>query len=68
VTSPTNPLWGALRGAWTSLTGVRTNAAQPVVIHDPAAEGAQDLDDPFIDPNAQSRVADLIAKAGRKSD
>jgi hypothetical protein len=48
--------------------GVRTNPAQPVVIHDPAAERAQDLDDPFIDPNAQSRVADLIAKAGRKSD
>jgi hypothetical protein len=32
-----------------------------VIVHDPAAEGPHDLDDPFFDPKVQSRIADVIA-------
>jgi hypothetical protein len=66
VNSTTKKPWGRLRAAWASLTGGTTAPTPPVVIHDPAAERAQDLDDPFLDPTAQSRAADLIARAKRK--
>lgn len=35
-----------------------------MVVNDPAAQGAKNFDDPFLDPKAQSRVGELIA-AGR---
>ena len=31
-----------------------------VIIHDPAADKAQNLDDPFLDPETQRRVGKLI--------
>ena len=68
MTSRTHTLWDALRTRWASLTGKHPDASTlpPVVIHDPAAQRAQDLDDPFIDASAQARVADVISRARRK--
>jgi hypothetical protein len=62
-------MWQAIRRVWAPLAR-RKESAQPlpeVIIHDPAAQRAQDLDDPFLDQTAQARVADLIAKARRKN-
>jgi hypothetical protein len=36
-----------------------------VFIHDPKAQGPQNLDDPFLDTEAQSRVGETIARAVR---
>jgi hypothetical protein len=36
-----------------------------VFIHDPKARGPQNLDDPFLDAEAQSRVGETIARAAR---
>ena len=36
-----------------------------VIVHDPAAYGPHDLDDPFFDGGVQSRIADVIASAGK---
>ena len=36
-----------------------------VFIHDPKAQGPQDLDDPFLNTEAQSRVGETIARAAR---
>jgi hypothetical protein len=38
----------------------------PVVVHDPAAQRAHDLDDPFFDDKVQTRVGDVIAHAGQQ--
>ncbi len=38
----------------------------PVIIHDPAAEKAHDLDDPFFDDKVQTRIGDVIANAKHK--
>jgi hypothetical protein len=37
-----------------------------VLLGDPAASRPQDLDDPFVDANAQRRVADVIARAAEQ--
>lgn len=52
------------RRLWTS-----SNAPPPanaVIIHDPDARRPHDLDDPFFDRGAQSRIAEVIARARRK--
>jgi hypothetical protein len=53
-----------IRELWHSMTR-REPAREPVqpevIVHDPAAEGPHDLDDPFFDPKVQSRMADVIA-------
>jgi len=36
-----------------------------VFIHDPEAQGPRNLDDPFLDANAQARVGETIARAAR---
>ena len=36
------------------------------MLGDPAASRPQDLDDPFVDANAQRRVADVIARAAEQ--
>jgi hypothetical protein len=36
-----------------------------VIVHDPAAQGPQDLDDVFRDRKVQERVAETIARAAR---
>jgi hypothetical protein len=38
---------------------VRPRGAE-VIVHDPAAQKAQNLDDPFLDPETQRRVGKLI--------
>jgi hypothetical protein len=37
-----------------------------ILVHDPSAQRAHDLDDPFFDDNVQARMADVIAGAGHK--
>lgn len=37
--------------------------AEEVIIHDPAAEGPKDLDDPFDDATVQQRVGSVIAQS-----
>ena len=49
---------------WTILT--KKSSRQPEVLGDPAASRPQDLDDPFVDANAQRRVADVIARAAEQ--
>jgi len=59
-----------IRHFWFAMTGqdsVRVPASPEVIVHDPGAERPHDLDDPFFDPEVQSRMADVIAKnAGNK--
>jgi hypothetical protein len=57
-----------LRDLWLSVTGQKqTREAMPdVIVHDPAALRAHDLDDPFFDDKIQSRMADVIADAAQK--
>ncbi|MDP2411658.1 MAG: hypothetical protein Q8M26_15400 [Pseudolabrys sp.] len=38
----------------------------PVIIHDPAAQKAHDLDDPFFDEKVQTRIGDVIAGTKHK--
>ena len=56
-----------LRNLWQSATGADAPPALPeVIVHDPAAQRAHDLDDPFFDDEVQTRIADVIAGAGHK--
>ena len=60
---------GLLRNLWTRLTAPNDPKAErvpPVIVHDPAAQKAHDLDDPFFDQTVQTRIADVIAHAGQK--
>jgi hypothetical protein len=58
-------VWTRVRNVWPA--PARRNPAVPdVIIHDPAATAPQDLDDPFLDPTAQARAAELISKGQRK--
>jgi hypothetical protein len=53
------------RQLWAILT--RKSSMPPEgLLGDPAASRAQDLDDPFVDVNAQRRVADVIARAAEQ--
>lgn len=56
-----------MRKFWSSLTG-RAEPMKPpqVLVHDPAAQRAHDLDDPFYDNEVQSRIADVIASTGNR--
>ena len=60
-----------IRGFWSTMTGrspAREPAAPEVIVHDPGAERPHDLDDPFFDPNIQSRMAGVIASNAKKQD
>jgi hypothetical protein len=46
---------------WNIIHVGRTRPIADVILHDPASRGAQDLDNPFIQPGAQARVGELIA-------
>jgi hypothetical protein len=59
---------GLLRNLWSRLiapSAPEGEALPPVIVHDPQAQQAHDLDDPFFDRNVQSRIADVIAHAGQ---
>jgi len=59
----------SLQKLWSWLTRPEEVAAPHVpdiIVHDPAAARAHDLDDPFFDDKVQARMADVIAGAGHK--
>jgi hypothetical protein len=60
---------GLLRDLWAKLIAPSdpkaAPAVPPVIVHDPEAQKAHDLDDPFFDRNVQSRIADVIAHASQ---
>ena len=43
-----------------------TPALPEIIVHDPAAEGPHDLDDPFFDQKVRERTARIIANAAIK--
>ena len=53
------------RQLWAILTK-KSSRPPEVLLGDPAASRPQDLDDPFVDANAQRRVADVIARAAEQ--
>lgn len=67
MTSVLRSLMRAASYAWSAVTGgdqARPAERSPgVVVHDPAAQKAQNLDDPFLETAAQERVGNLIARA-----
>lgn len=63
---PVQTMSQAMRSFWHYLAGQGTPAAPQVALHDPAAERAHDLDDPYFDKKVQARMADVIAGAARK--
>ncbi len=60
---------GLLQNFWARLIAPADPkpAVPPVIIHDPEAQKAHDLDDPFFDKAVQTRIADVIAHAGQHS-
>lgn len=62
---------GAIRKFWFKVVGKNNCSSgasdQAVIIHDPAARGPRDLDDPFLDQNAQARIGTAIAHAVEKN-
>lgn len=56
---------GLLRNLWARLIAPSSPEAPPVIVHDPQANKAHDLDDPFFDPNVQTRIGDAIAHASQ---
>jgi hypothetical protein len=71
MVSPARSLVRAALQAWSAVTGRRPRrpaATTPrVVVHDPQAQKARDLDDPFLDEKAQERAAKLIARSARRA-
>ena len=63
---PVHALAQKVRKLWSAAKGKSEAAAPAVIVHDPAAQRAHDLDDSFFDNNVQKRVADVITVAGRK--
>ena len=60
-----------IRDFWIAVTTesakpLRVKAVPDVMIYDPAAKQAHDLDDPFFDDDVQARAADVIAASGHK--
>jgi len=53
--------------AWATLTRRGSSLGKSgVLLHDPAASSPHNLDDPFFNPEVQSRVARMIAGAAQK--
>jgi len=60
-----------VRDFWCAMTGQRSARQAPlpeVIVHDPGAERPHDLDDPFLDPKVQSRIAGVIADNATKKN
>jgi hypothetical protein len=53
------------RQLWAILTK-KSSRPPEGLLGDPSASRPQDLDDPFVDANAQRRVADVIARAAEQ--
>ena len=59
----------SIRDLWLAVTGSRVEtdpARTEVIVHDPGSGKPHDLDDPFHDPEVQSRVAGVIAENAAK--
>jgi hypothetical protein len=59
-----------VRNFWFAVTGQPARGAPPpeVILHDPGAQRPHDLDDPFFDPEVQSRIAGVIANSAKKQN
>ena len=59
-----------VRNFWFAVTGQPAHEATPpeVILHDPGAQRPHDLDDPFFDPEVQSRIAGVIADNAKKKN
>ena len=58
-----------VRGLWAAVAEPARPLGPPadtVIVHDPAAKRPHDLDDPFFDQRAQTRMANVIAEAAQK--
>jgi hypothetical protein len=58
-----------LRKLWSRIAGDSPRVEVPkadVIVHDPGAMRAHDLDDPFFDDDVQARMADVIAGHAQK--
>jgi hypothetical protein len=52
---------------WSAVTRRKARESMPeLVVHDPGALKPHDLDDPFLDPQAQSRIGRAIADNATK--
>ena len=61
---PMRILSQAVRRFWTGKTDKSATSDYPdVIVHDPAAQAPHDLDDPFFERDAQTRMAGVIASA-----
>ena len=49
MAGPIHTMSQTVRKLWSTVTGHSAPAAPQVVVHDPAAQQAHDLDDPFFD-------------------
>jgi hypothetical protein len=60
-----------IRQFWNTVTGQQASSAPAspeVIVHDPDAQRPHDLDDPFFDPDVQSRMAGVIADNAKKKN
>jgi hypothetical protein len=58
-------LWARLIAPSNPKRDAKPAPIPPVVVVDPDADKAHDLDDPFFDRTVQTRMADVIAHAGQ---
>jgi hypothetical protein len=65
MAGPVRKLSQSVSDLWRAITGRTTPPSPNVVLHDPAANRAHDLDDPYFDNKVQSRMAEVIADAGQ---
>ena len=67
MAGPARTMSQNVRDFWIAATRKKPPARNPaVVLHDPAAKQAHDLDDPFFDRNVQLRAGHVIAGARHK--
>jgi hypothetical protein len=62
-------IFDAVLGFWSGLLGRNPRTSRRlhgVVLHDPEAENPKDLDNPFVDAEAQERIGDLISRSHRQ--
>jgi hypothetical protein len=55
-----------LSNAWSAVTARptgRVTLRPAFFVHDPQADKPKDLDDPFLDPDIQERIGQLLARA-----
>jgi hypothetical protein len=70
MSGPVKSMSQLMRDLWAAMVSPSSTSAQPtppVIVHDPQAKLPHDLDDPFFDRQVQSRMADVIAQANKKT-